>query len=50
MEVNKNNNTIQPKTPGMEEKISKMRMILQDSEKCKEIAQKLTAYIADDKK
>lgn len=42
---NKNYKKITPKKPSTEEKIAKMRAILSDSEKCREIAQKLSAYI-----
>ena len=36
----------QQKADEMQDKLDKMRMILTDSEKCKEIAQKLCAYIS----
>lgn len=44
----KNYKAIEPnKKPTFEQKITKMRSMVLDSEKCKEIAQKLSAYIAD---
>ena len=39
-------NSIENRTDKMQDKINKMRMILCDKEKCKEIAQKLCAYIS----
>jgi len=41
----KNYKKITPKTPSTEEKLAKMRAILSDSDKCREIAQKLSDYI-----
>ena len=44
-----NNNDIKTKEQKeyeLQEKLDKMRMILTDEEKCKEIAQKLCAYIS----
>ncbi len=40
---------INNKTETTKEKIEKMRKILLDSEKCKEIAHKLSRYIVDNK-
>ncbi len=48
--ININQNNIPEKKNILDKKIQDMRMTLLDSEKCKEIAQKLTAYIANDKK
>lgn len=41
----KNYKPLTPKTPSTEEKLQKMRMVLMDNDRCKEIAQKLSAYI-----
>ena len=41
---------IQPKKAGLDEKIQSMKIAVMDAERCREIAQKLTAYIADDKR
>jgi len=43
---NNDNKTKEQKTYEMQDKLDKMRMILTDEEKCKEIAQKLCAYIS----
>ena len=40
------NKTKEQKSYEIQEKLDKMRMILTDEEKCKEIAQKLCAYIS----
>ena len=44
------NKGIQPKKAGLDEKIQSMKIAVMDAERCREIAQKLTAYIADDKR
>lgn len=41
----KNYKQIEPKKTTLEQKLIKMRTMALDSEKCKEIAQKLSAYI-----
>ncbi len=48
--INNNQNNFQEKKNILDKKIQDMRISVLDSEKCKEIAQKLTAYIANDKK
>ena len=48
--ININQNNSQKNNNTLSKKIQDMRITILDSEKCKEIAQKLTAYIANDKK
>ena len=55
MDNNSSNNSsqyrgMQPQKAGIDEKILKMQNAVMDAEKCREIAQKLTAYIAQDNK
>ncbi len=42
----KNYKQIEPEKPSLEQKITKMRSMALDHEKCREIAQKLSAYIS----
>ena len=47
--MDKNKNNEQDKQQATNNKIEKMKCMIMDSERCKEIAQKLTAYIAENK-